>query len=150
MTQQRQGAATEMQNTCIPRWRELLVLLAPSALLLPVLAFYLRFKGTPHFFLHTLIGWDVDLVLLLALAYTGLLKSYWDGFLPLALALYAMSPTSSTSPVPSTATGCSLRPALCHHCPTLPTSPHLSSKDQGDAFVPVKTPVVLTAPPPQS
>ena len=92
MTPKREGAATKKQNTYIPGWRELALLLGPSVLLLPVLILYLRFKGTPHFFLHTLIGWNVALVVLLALTYYDRSRSRWDGFLPLGLALYAMTP----------------------------------------------------------
>jgi hypothetical protein len=73
------------------RWRPLLTLLRPSAPLLLVLLLYLRFDGTPHFFLHTLTGWDVALTLLLLGTYRGYSWSRWDGLLPLALALWALT-----------------------------------------------------------
>ncbi len=73
------------------RWT-LAALLAPSALLLPPLALYGRFGGLPHFLLHTLMGWDVGLLALLTMTYLGRPRSRWDGFAPLALALYAMAP----------------------------------------------------------
>jgi len=63
-----------------------------SAPLLLVLALYIGFKGTPHFFLHTLMGWDVALVLLLVARYFGRPWSRWDGLLLLGLALYALTP----------------------------------------------------------
>lgn len=67
-------------------------LFGPSVLLLPVLLFYRHFEGTPHFFLHTLVGWDVALTLLLAASYGGQPWSRWDGLLLLGLALYALTP----------------------------------------------------------
>lgn len=73
------------------RWT-LTALLAPSALLLPPLGLYGRFEGVSHFLLHTLMGWDVGLLGLLAATYLGQPRSRWDGFAPLALALYAMTP----------------------------------------------------------
>lgn len=92
MRQRRKSTVPEKRNTPTPRWRALAVLLGPSVLLLPILVLYLRFKGTLHFFLHTLIGWDAALVLLLAVTYFGRPRSRWDGFLPLALTLFAMTP----------------------------------------------------------
>ena len=79
-------------NAVLLRWRGLAALLAPSLLLLPVLILYVRFKGTPHFVLHTLMGWDVALMVLLAAAYAGRPQLWWDGFVPLTLALYALMP----------------------------------------------------------
>ena len=38
------------------------------------------------------MGWDVALLLLLAATYYGRPRSRWDGLLPLALALCAMTP----------------------------------------------------------
>lgn len=68
MKQRREGGTIEKRNRHITGWRKLAALLGPSLLLLPVLVLYLSFKGTPHFFLHTLIGWDVALILLLVIA----------------------------------------------------------------------------------
>lgn len=73
-------------------WSSFGWLLGPSAVLLPVLAVYLRFEGAPHFVLHLLMGWDVALTLLLAATYAGPVWSRWDGLPPLALALYALTP----------------------------------------------------------
>jgi peroxiredoxin len=85
-----------------PAW-----LLIPSAALLPVLAVYVRSGGTPHFFVHVFMGWDVALVLLLAATLYGTrprrgqarsrgprwsFRLRRDGLLPLALALYALFP----------------------------------------------------------
>jgi hypothetical protein len=82
-----------MAQSVIPeRWRRLTALLVPSLLLLPLMAFYVRFDGTPHFFLHTLMGWDVGLILLLLGAYYGQPPRWWDGLWPLGLALYALTP----------------------------------------------------------
>lgn len=72
--------------------RRLAWLFSPSVLLLPVFLFYRHFDGTAHFFLHTLVGWDVALILLLAASYVGRPWSRWDGLLPLGLALYALTP----------------------------------------------------------
>ncbi len=71
MREQSKAEATERRNPQMYRWRQLAMVLGPSLLLLPVLGLYLYFKGTPHFFLHTLIGWDVALVLLLLATYFG-------------------------------------------------------------------------------
>ncbi len=68
------------------------LLFGPSILLLPGFILYLVFGGTPHFFLHSLVGWDLALILLLTASYFGWPRSRWDGFLPLALALYALTP----------------------------------------------------------
>lgn len=72
--------------------RRLSFLLGPSILLIPVLVLYLHYDGTPHFFLHSLTGWDVALVLLLVASYYGWSWSPWDGLLPLLLALWALTP----------------------------------------------------------
>jgi peroxiredoxin Q/BCP len=74
------------------RRQPVLGLLAPSALLVPVGLLYLHFGGTPHFFLHSLAGWDLGLILLLAAGSRGWPRSRWEGVLALALALYAMGP----------------------------------------------------------
>lgn len=92
MAQQRAGGTIEKRNWHITGWKKLAALLGPSLLLLPILVLYLSFKGTPHFFLHTLMGWDLALILLLVMRYAGRHPSRWDGVLPLALALYAMTP----------------------------------------------------------
>ncbi len=55
MTQKRKDAGTE-RRSLRQLWRKFLLLLGPSAPLLLVLALYIGFKGTPHFFLHTLMG----------------------------------------------------------------------------------------------
>ncbi|MGD9889910.1 MAG: hypothetical protein AB7R89_01495 [Dehalococcoidia bacterium] len=77
-----------------PAWQPLVSLLALSLPLLLLLALYYRFDGTPHFFLHTLTGWNIGLVRLLAATYYGQRWSYWDGLLPLGLALWALTPDS--------------------------------------------------------
>ena len=46
-------------------------LLAPSIPLLVVLALYVGFKSTLHFFLHTLMGWNIALIVLIAAAENG-------------------------------------------------------------------------------
>lgn len=67
-------------------------LFGPSAVLVPVLAEYVRFEGAPHFLLHTLAGWDIALIVLLIAADAGRPWSRLDGFLPLAVAIYALTP----------------------------------------------------------
>jgi hypothetical protein len=57
-----------------------------------LLSLYFRFGATPHFFLHTLMGWDVALLLLLTATYFGGSSSRWDGLVLLMLALYALTP----------------------------------------------------------
>jgi hypothetical protein len=76
----------------VPTRRLLTTLLAPSAPLLLLLLLYERFEGAPHFFLHTLMGWDVALIALLTATYLGRSWSPRDGFLPPGLSLYALSP----------------------------------------------------------
>jgi len=63
-----------------------------SVPLLLLLGGYLRFGGTPHFFVHALMGWDTALLVLLTGTYYGRPWSRWDGFLPLGLSLYALTP----------------------------------------------------------
>lgn len=72
--------------------RRLLWLGAPSLLLAPVFAFYAVYDGAPHFFLHTFMGWDVGLLLLLLFSRVGRSWSRVDGLVPMLLALYAMTP----------------------------------------------------------
>ena len=72
--------------------RALLAVFGPSVPLLLLLLVYYRFEGVGHFFVHTLMGWDLALVLLLGATYFGRSWSYADGLLPLALALYALTP----------------------------------------------------------
>lgn len=67
-------------------------LFGPSVLLLPVLAVYVRYKAPQHFFVHTLMGWDLALSLLLTATFRGWPRSRWDGVLPLGLALVALTP----------------------------------------------------------
>ncbi len=81
-----------MRLSFVPVCRGLAALLLPSIPLLFVFAYYARFEGVPHFLLHTLIGWDVALLLLLTATYLGRPRTGWDGLLPLGLALYAMVP----------------------------------------------------------
>ncbi len=83
---------TEQNSKGSPWWKLVVVLLGPSVLLFPVLALYITFEGTPHFFLHTLVGWDVALVVLLGATTLGRSLSTFDGLLPLGLALYALTP----------------------------------------------------------
>ena len=74
-------------------WRSrTLRLFGPSLVLLPVFALYQRYDGLPHFFLHTLMGWDVGLCALLTATFFGRRWSHWDGCVPLLVALYAMTP----------------------------------------------------------
>lgn len=73
-------------------WKRGVVLLLPSLVLLPVFVFYVQYDGTAHFFLHTLMGWNVGLILLLALTTRNLPWSRWDGITPFLLALYALTP----------------------------------------------------------
>jgi len=68
------------------------LLLGPSVLLFPVLALYITFEGTPHFFLYTLVGWDVALVVMLGATALGRSLSGFDGLLPLGLAVYTLAP----------------------------------------------------------
>ncbi|GEM_PF-2716006 len=76
----------------LPDRRGLLVLCGPSLLLLAPFAFYQRFGGLPHFALHTLMGWDVGLIVLLVVALRGARRRRWEGVVPLALAFWAMAP----------------------------------------------------------
>jgi hypothetical protein len=73
-------------------WLRLGLLMLPSAVLTALLVLELRFGGTPHFFLHTLMGWDVALIGLLSATYVGRHWSHWDGLALLALALLAQMP----------------------------------------------------------
>ena len=71
---------------------QLVLLMLPSAVLTALLALEVRFGAARHFFLHTLTGWDVGLIGLLAATYVGLPHSYWDGLALLVLALWAQMP----------------------------------------------------------
>ena len=71
---------------------QLVFLMLPSTLLTAMLALELRFGAERHFFLHTLTGWDVALIGLLAATYFGRPQSRWDGLALLALALWAQMP----------------------------------------------------------
>ena len=79
-----------------PVWRtaggHVLVLAGPSLLLLGPLLFYRHFGGLPHFALHTLMGWDVGLLVLLGGRLAGVRPHRWDGVLPLLFAIWAMAP----------------------------------------------------------
>jgi hypothetical protein len=68
------------------------LLLAPTLALSPLFAIELYFGGAQHFFLHTLMGWNVALLALLAASYFGLAATRLDGVAPLALALWANLP----------------------------------------------------------
>jgi len=71
---------------------QLVFLMLPSAVLTALLALELSFGATRHFFLHTLTGWDVALIGLLAATYFGRPQSRWDGLALLVLALWAQMP----------------------------------------------------------
>lgn len=68
------------------------LLLAPTLALSPLFAIEFYFGGAQHFFLHTLMGWNVALLGLLAASYFGLAATRLDGVAPLALALWANMP----------------------------------------------------------
>lgn len=71
---------------------QVVLLMLPSAVLTAMLALELRFGAARHFFLHTLTGWDVALIGLLAATYFGHARSRWDGLALLVLALWAQMP----------------------------------------------------------
>jgi hypothetical protein len=73
-------------------WLRMGLLMLPSAVLTALLALELRFGATNHFFLHTLTGWDIALIGLLAATYFGRRWSRWDGLALLMLALWAQMP----------------------------------------------------------
>lgn len=73
-------------------WHRLGRFFGPSLLLIIGFIMYGRAGSTPHFFLHALMGWDVALLLLLTMTYTGRRQGRFDGLLPLALVLYAQTP----------------------------------------------------------
>ena len=72
--------------------RSAFILGAPALLLLAPLLFYQHFGGVPHFLLHTFMGWDVGLLILLAAHLAGWPQRRWEGFAPVLLALWAMGP----------------------------------------------------------
>lgn len=74
------------------RLLRLTLLLAPSALLVPLLALELYLGGARHVLLHTLVGWDVALIGLLLASYYGQPAAAWDGLALLALATWANMP----------------------------------------------------------
>src|SRR5262249_52484938 len=74
------------------RWLRLGLLVAPSLPLLAMLALEVQYGGTQHFFLHTLTGWDIGLIALLAAAYFGRPWRPLDGFVPMVFALWAQLP----------------------------------------------------------
>jgi hypothetical protein len=74
------------------RWLRLGLLIAPSLPLLAMLALDVRFGATQHFLLHTLTGWDIGLIALLAATYFGRPWRPLDGFVLLAPALWAQLP----------------------------------------------------------
>jgi hypothetical protein len=74
------------------RWLRLGLLIAPSLPLLAMLALEVQFGGTQHFFLHTLTGWDIGLIALLAASYFGIPWRALDGFVPFVFALWAQLP----------------------------------------------------------
>ena len=74
------------------RRMQLALLFAPTLALAPLFGIELYFGGAQHFFLHTLMGWDIALLALLAASYCGLAATRLDGLAPLALALWANLP----------------------------------------------------------
>ncbi len=82
-----------MSRSRLPAWlRNAGILLWPSLLLIAPSIFYWHFGGVPHFLLHTLMGWDVGLLLLLAATLLGWRIRAWEGFIPALLAFWAMTP----------------------------------------------------------
>lgn len=75
-----------------PGVRSLAILFGPSLLLPGPFVFYLHFGGVPHFLVHTLMGWDAGLIVLLIAALRGARVRAWEGALPVALAFWAMAP----------------------------------------------------------
>ena len=84
--------SAHVQSTAMLRWRAVAVLFLPSTVLAPIAVFYQQYDGAPHFFLHTLMGWDVGLAALLLATLVGGRMSRADGVVLLVLALYAMTP----------------------------------------------------------
>lgn len=72
--------------------RSAAILGLPALLLLAPALSYWRYGGVPHFLLHTLVGWDVGLLILLTARLRDWSQRRWEGFLPVALALWAMGP----------------------------------------------------------
>ena len=73
-------------------WLRLGLLIAPSLPLLAMLALEVQFGGSQHFFLHTLTGWDIGLIALMAATYFGSPWRPLDGFVLLVFALWAQLP----------------------------------------------------------
>jgi len=93
VTQKNERSRTDNERGAfIHPLRRLAMILLPSSLLLPVLILYLNAGGTSHFFLHTLMGWNIGLVLLSIAMSFGRSWSRWDGFLPLGVSFYALTP----------------------------------------------------------
>ena len=69
-----------------------LILGTPALLLIAPFLFYQHFGGVPHFLLHTLMGWDIGLLVLLAARLLGWRSHRWEGLVPVALAFWAMAP----------------------------------------------------------
>lgn len=74
------------------RQLQLAFLFMPTLALTPLLGLEFYFNGTQHFALHTLMGWDVALLGLLAASFFGFAASPWDGVPPLVLALWSNMP----------------------------------------------------------
>ncbi|MHB8573946.1 MAG: hypothetical protein ACYDCQ_01315 [Dehalococcoidia bacterium] len=70
----------------------MVILFGPSLLLVIPFLFYQHFGGLPHFLLHTLMGWDVALLVLLAATLRGPRVRIWEGGIPVILAYWAMMP----------------------------------------------------------
>ena len=64
----------------------------PALVLIAPLVFYVHYGGLPHFLLHTLVGVDAGLALLIVARLLRLPVSRWEGALPVALAFWAMGP----------------------------------------------------------
>ncbi len=92
VTRKNESRGTDSNRVLVHPLRRLAIILLPSSFLLPVLLLYLNADGTAHFFLHTLMGWNIGLVLLSVSLSCGRSRSRWDGFLPLGVSFYALVP----------------------------------------------------------
>jgi len=92
VTRKNESRGTDSNRVLVHPLRRLAIILLPSSFLLPVLLLYLNADGTAHFFLHTLMGWNIGLVLLSVSLSCGRSRSRWDGFLPLGVSFYAFVP----------------------------------------------------------